>query len=275
MEDPKNQGAQNQQNIEDHTDYELSHTDKLVGVFSEPISTFSRIAGFPAKTIDWLIPVIIVIVIATVANILMMSNPAIKYSVIEQQMERIEQNLNEMVAEGRLTQEQAEQQMEQIRDRIENQIGAGMILQIVGIIIVTFIVFFIVSSVFFLLAKFLFKGEGTYRSAMVAYGLPYYIIVIQIIVMVILALSMDKFFQSTSVAAFLDLPPRTFSGYLLNKLDIFSIWFYTIVGIGFAKMFKSDKIGKYLAMTFGAWIGFSIIMYFLAQAIPLLRWFVI
>lgn len=274
MEDLKDQETAEQEELEDHSDYELSHTDKLVGVFAEPVSTFKRMSKQDPKTVDWFLPVVFVIAVAIVSNILMMSNPAIKYSIIETQMERIEQNLQEMVENGNMTQAQADQQLEQIRDRMENQMGAGMILQIVGIIVVTFIIFFIVSGVFFLLAKYGFKGEGDYKTAMVAYGLPYYIIVIQIIVMVILALSMDKFFQSTSLGVFMGMDQSTFAGFILNKLDVFSIWFYAVVGIGFAKMFKSEETGKYIGMIIGLWLGFSILIYFLAQAIPFLRFFV-
>lgn len=274
MEDLKDLEPQDEKTPEDLADYELNHTDKLVGVFSEPASTFTRMSAHEPKTTDWFIPVLIVIAVAIISNILMMSNPAIKFSIIENQMDRIEQNLQDMVDSGNLTRAQADQQLEQIRDRMENQMGAGMILQVIGIIVVTFILFFIVSGVFFLVAKFGIKGEAGYKAAMVAYGLPYYILVIQIIVMVILALAMNKAFQSTSVAAFLDMDTTNFTGYILNKLDVFSIWFYVVVGIGFAKMFKSENTGKYIGMTFGIWLGFSILIFFLAQAIPFLRFFI-
>lgn len=274
MEDLKNTESMDQNDFDEHADYELSHTDKLVGIFSEPVNTFKKMAQFDPRTVDWLVPVLLVIVVAIVSNILMMSNPVIKFAIIEKQMERVEQNLQDMVDDGNLTQEQADQQLEQIRDRMENQMGAGMILQVVGIIIVTFIIFFIVAGVFLLFAKYGLKGEGNYKTAMVAYGLPYYIFVIQIIVMVILALSMDKFLQSTSVGAFMDIDPTTFGGFLLNKLDIFSIWFYSAVAIGFAKMFKSQSYGKYIGMVFGLWLGFTTLIFLLAQAVPFLKFFV-
>ena len=57
---------------------------------------------------------------------------------------------------------------------------------------------------FFAVTKFGLKGEGEYKLAMAAYGLPHYIIVIQVIVMVILAFVLDRFIQGTSVAAILD-----------------------------------------------------------------------
>ncbi len=35
---------------------ELSHTDKMVGVFAEPATMYEKTSHFPPKTIDWIIP---------------------------------------------------------------------------------------------------------------------------------------------------------------------------------------------------------------------------
>lgn len=251
----------------------INHTDKLVGVFSEPGNTFSQIAKTGPKTTDWIIPLLVVIVVAILSNFIMMSNPAIKMSIMEKQMERFEKNMDEMVQKGQLTEAQKEEQMDRIREQMDQGMAAQMMFTIIGIVIFTFVSFFIISGVFYLFTKFLMKGSGTYKDAMSAYGLPHYIIVIQIIVMVILALVMNKFFQSTSVADFMDADKSTLSGFLLGKLDIFSIWFYAVISIGFAKMFKSESTGKYFAMIFGLWIGFGLLFFFLAKAIPFLKWF--
>ena len=106
---------------------------------------------------------------------------------------------------------------------------------------------------------------------MVAYGLPYYILIIQTIVILILSLSMNQPFRDTSVLSFLDADRSTFVGWILGKLDIFSIWFFAVVSIGFAKMFKSTSTGKYYGMIFGLWLGFSLIFFFLAKAVPFLK----
>lgn len=257
----------------DSEENEMSHTDKLVGVFSEPSTTFAQMSKSGGKTSDWIIPILVLIVAAILSNIVMMSNPTIKMSMVEKQMAQIEKNLDEMVANGQLTEAQKEEQLEQMRDRMDQGMGAQMIISVLGIIIFSFIMFFLVSGVFFLFAKFALKGEGTYKEAMSAYGLPHYIVVIQVIVMVIAALVMNKFFTSTSVADFVDADKSTLTGFVLAKLDVFSIWYYAIISIGFAKMFKSESTGKYFGMVFGLWIGFGLFFFFLAKAVPFLRWF--
>ena len=78
MEEMQNQDAPKMSSIEDaQEELELSHTDKLVGVFAEPQSMFSKIAKFQAKTSDWLIPVFVVIVVAILSQFVMLSNPEI------------------------------------------------------------------------------------------------------------------------------------------------------------------------------------------------------
>jgi hypothetical protein len=260
-------------NSEDEEELEFSHTDTRVGVFAEPGATFSKMAKSEPRHLDWFLPVILTIVVAIISNFVMMSNPYIKNSVIEKQMEKIEQSFQEAVDEGKMSKEQASAQMETIRENMERNMAAGQVFQVIGTFIFIFVSFFVISLVFWLAAKFGLKGEGSYADTMVAFGLPYYISIIQVFVMVILALSMDKFFQATSVASFVDADTSTITGFLLSKLDVFSIWFYAVVSIGLAKMFKSETTGKYYIMVFGLWIGFSLLFFFAGKLFPVLRFF--
>ena len=272
MDELKDQEVQPQEDSAEE-DFELNHTDKLVGVFAEPGPTFSRMQKVGVKTSDWLIPIFVVIIVSIVSNFVMMSNPTIKYSIMEKQMEAVEERLDEMVESGQMTEAQKEQQLQQTRDFMENQGNTQLIFSTLGILIFTFVMFFIVSGVFFAVTKFGLKGEGEYKLAMAAYGLPHYISVIQVIVMVILAFVLDRFIQGTSVAAILDSDKTTFVGWIFSKLDIFSIWFYAVVAVGFAKMFKAESSVKYFVMVFGLWLGFGFLFWLLKDVLPFLRWF--
>jgi hypothetical protein len=46
-----------------------------------------------------------------------------------------------------------------------------------------------------------------------------------------------------------------------------------IIGIGFAKMFKSNDIKKYVFTIVGVWLLTSLLFFYLAQAVPFLKWF--
>ena len=247
--------------VDDDEELELSHTDKLVGVFTEPAATFSKMAEAEPKVKDWLIPLLILIVVVAATNFIFLSNPEIKYQAQEKQRAALEK----MVDNGTLTQEQADQQM----SFLESRGDVVAITSAVSTVIFFLIFFFIIVGVFFLLVRFGLKGEGGYSTAMVAYGLPMYISILGTIIMVIIGMAMNKLLTGLNLAVFLDMKPSDSLGaLLLSKIEPFSIWFYAVISIGFAKMFKSDSTGKYFALVFGLWIGFSIVIYFLAQAVP-------
>ncbi len=254
------------------TNGELSHTDKMVGVFTEPDRIFSTMSKFAVKNSDWLIPIFVLIIVSVVANLAMMNNPIIKATIMEKSITQIEKNLNEAVEAGKLSQEKADEQLEKIRDNMEKSMGSP-ILSFVGPFLYTFIMFFIVSGIFFLFAKFALGGEGTYSTSMVSYGLPHYILAVQSIIIVILALATDQPYRDLSLATFLDYDRTTIAGFLLGKLDVFAIWFYSVVSIAYARMFKSESTGKYFAMIFGLWIGFGLLMFAGAKFLPFLRGF--
>ena len=50
---------------------ELNHSDKMIGVITEPTSTFSKIAKFPPKTMDWFLPMLKVLVGSEITPIIL------------------------------------------------------------------------------------------------------------------------------------------------------------------------------------------------------------
>jgi len=269
MPDEQNNNFSIPPEIED--EIELHHSDKLVGIFTEPIKTFSKMANEKTKTFDWLIPVVFLIIITNVALMVLMTNPNIKYAFQEKQIANIQQQFDEAVKKGQMSKEQADQQVETIRERMDQTGAAAQVIQLVSSAIGIFIVFFIVSGVYFLFAKFLLKGDGTYNHAMTAYGLPFYIAVIQWIIIVIFGLVSERMIMDTSVGSFMNIDKSSLGGFLLSKADIFSIWFYWLVAVGLAKLFKSENLNKYVITVFSLWIGFNLLFFFLSQSIPFLK----
>ncbi len=259
---------------ESEPETELSHSDKLIGIFTEPSKTYERIAQFPPKTIDWFLPVIIMLVLVIISQFLIMSNKQIYFQIQQKQMDRIEKSFKEMVAKGQMTQDQANQRLNEMQSRMGQGISTvQMIIMPVSVLIFGFIMFFIMAGIYYLFVKFALKGEGTYASVLVASGLTSYIAMIQIFLAAILAFILGRALGDTSLAAFLDTERTTFLGFIFSKLDIFSIWIYIVLSIGLAKMFKSATTGKYYLVVFGIWLIGGLIIYFITQAIPFLRFF--
>jgi hypothetical protein len=253
---------------------ELSHSDKMMGVITEPSATFEKTSWFPPKTIDWFLPIFLLLLVVAVTNIVKMSNPEIKAAAQEKQMEQIRKNFDEMVAKGQISRQQADEQLAGIEENMEKMGGGiGMVISSVSIFIIGFIIFFIMTAIYYLFAKVIFKDNGTYASAMVANGLTAYIGIIQIIIAAILALVMGKMVNDTSAAALMDSDRSTFMGWILAKVDPFSIWAYIVLAIGLTKMFRSNSPVKYYGLVFGIWLIGGLIFFFIAQAVPFLRFF--
>ena len=149
MEEEKNYEEQNDvQETEDFEDeeeeMEVSLTDKIVGVFTEPGTLFSNIKLAGAKTTDWLVPIILIMLLSFAVQLVVLQNPVLKQQAIDEQMERTEEFLQGYVESGQMTQEQADQQMDAAYDRIEEQMSAGLIISLVAIVVLGFLFFFII-----------------------------------------------------------------------------------------------------------------------------------
>ena len=246
---------------------ELNHSDKMIGVFSEPVKTFEQTAKFPTRNKDWVIPILILLILIGVTKTISMMDEEVFLEAKQKQIENIEK----LVADGTLTEEQGNEAIDRIDEQMQYMRGpVGWVINIVSVLIFGFIFFFIIAGIYFLFIKFLLKGDGTYASTLVASGLTGYITIIQVIVAAILTMAFSKVVEDTSLAALLSSDKSTIAGWLFAKVDPISIWAYAVLSFGFAKMFKSESTGKYFVLVFGLWLLGGLLIYFLAQAVPFL-----
>jgi hypothetical protein len=248
---------------------ELAHSDKIIGLFSEPKKTFEKMSGNSPKTIDWLLPITLLLFVVVLSRVLIMQSPDLAFQVKQQQKESMEKNLNTAVEKKQITSEQKEERMNQGLESMNKPIF--QFLGYVGIIIGGFIIFFIISGVYFLFAKFALKGEGTYAAALVANGMTGYIGIVQIILATVLSYVFGRLISDVSVASFMNSDKTTIGGYILSKLDVISIWSFIILSIAYSKLFKSQSDGKYYGMVFGIWIVWSVFSFWLGQIVPWLN----
>ena len=250
---------------------ELSHSDKMIGVFTEPAKTFFLTSKFPPRKKDWVIPVLILFFIAAIIRIIAMTNEEVYFEAKKQGIERIEK----MVESGMMTREQADEAIDAIDQQMAFMNGpVGWVITIATTLIIGFIVILIIVGIYYLLIKFLLKGEGTFSSALVAIGLTTYISILQMIIAGILTMLFGKMIMDTSLASIMGSDKMTLAGWFFAKIDPISIWAYIVLSIGFAKMFKSESTGKYYMLVFGVWLIGMFILFQLAQAVPFLQNFV-
>lgn len=244
---------------------ELSHSDKIIGVFTEPAKMFAHTSKFPPRNKDWVVPVLILFILAGLIQRIALMNEEVYFEAMQKQAEDIEQQ----VKSGELSREDADQRIEAIETFTRGPIG--WITTIGGALIGGFIVFLIIGGFYFLFIKFLLKGEGTFASVLVVNGLTIYINILQIIIGGILTMLFGKMIMDTSLASLMGSDKMTFTGWILARLDPISIWAYIVLAIGFAKMFKSESTGKYYILVFGVWLIGMFILFQLAQAVPFLQ----
>ena len=246
---------------EELVEAELSHTDKMVGILSEPSNTYESTAKFPPKTIDWVIPLILVVVLSIASQFILFSNPEIKYQIVQKQTEAIQK----AVQEGKITQEMADKQ-------IQFMSGSFMsIISSVSTLVIVPIIFFIVTLILFLLSKFALKGDGTYSSALVANGLSMYILMIHIILATVVGIVLGKLIRDLSLTSLLGMDKTSFMGWILSFVDVLTIWGFAVLSIGLAKMFKAASASKYFIMVFGLWFIWKLLVFSLQGALPVLK----
>jgi hypothetical protein len=248
---------------------ELSHSDKMIGLFSEPKKTFENMSVYSPKAIDWVLPITLLLFIVVLSRVLIMQNPDLAFQVKEQQKESMEKSLNTAVEKKQITNEQKEEKLNQGLESMNKPIF--QFLGYVGIIIGGFIVFFIVSGVYFLFTKFALKGEGTYAAALVANGMTGYIGIIQIILATILSYILGRLVNDVSLASLMNSDKATITGYILSKFDVIMIWSLIILSIAYSKLFKSQSIGKYYGLIFGIWIVWGVFSFWLSKVVPWLN----
>lgn len=249
------------QSPEEIQETELSHTDKIAGIFTEPIKTFEATAKFPLRTVDWLLPIILLLILSIISQFILFNNSEVSYEMQRKQREAVQK----MVDEGKMTQEQADQQAKFMT-------GSTMVvIRSASTLIFGFVFFLIIAGIYFLFCRFALKGDGNYVSALVANGLTAYISMIQIILVTVAGIMLGRAVQDVSVTSLLGMDKASFGGWLLSFVDVVTIWSFAILSIGLAKLFKSKTMGKYFILVFGLWIVWKVLVFSLSSAIPFLK----
>lgn len=246
---------------------ELSHSDKMIGVFTEPANMFSITSRFATRHKDWVLPILLFFIVVSLIRILAMTNEEVYFEAKKQGIERIEK----MVESGTLTREQADQQIEALDTFMTGPMS--WIFTTIPTLLFGFIFIIAITGIYFLLIKFILKGEGTFTGALVSIGLSSYISILQIVIAGILTMVMGKLMMDTSVASFIGSDKNTIAGWFLSKIDPISIWAYIVLSIGFAKMNKSESTGKYYVLVFAVWLIGTFIWFQITQAVPFLQGF--
>lgn len=231
----------------------LPFIDKLTGIFVSPSEVFENIVKSRFTVIDWLLPIVILVVVSISSNLLKFSNETIRESFVVFQ----EQGIDKLVEEGRMSEEQAEIAKERIREFG----GVQQIFSSIGILVGVPITFLFIALVYFLLGKLFLKGDVEFMTIFSIYSLSSLITSVGVIVSTILSFLTGSFFASTSPAIFMDISSG--KAYILaSKFEIFSLWQLFVFAIGMAKAFNRSNTSSFI-IVFGAWAIWVILSLFI------------
>lgn len=235
---------------------ELSFIDKVTGIFTEPSKVFENVKIYGPKTIDWLLPIVLLIVMVILTNFIVMSNPDIKAEIVAKSREATESALDKAVKEGRMTEAQKEEQLEQIEKFTSSPVM--MIVQYISIAVFMFLFMFIISGIYHLIWVFLFKGQGSYTHSLSVYGLSSFISLVEVIIVAVISLLMVKFLTGFHLASFVNVEKGTTLSYVFSKINPFTFWWLYVIGIGLSKVYSVEK-SKSLITIFALWVIYVVI----------------
>lgn len=228
----------------------FSFTEKLSGIFAAPGELFENVRQTGKTPGNWVLPSIIFIIVAVLMSQLMLTNA----SLVDQLGTIMRKSIDEAVAKGSMTAQQAEQAAPFMKP--DSMIFR--IQQVAGIVIITPIALFLLSLVYWLLGKWGMNATAPYMKVVEIAGLTMFITCLESIVTTLLMFSMDSIFATPSLGLFVtDFDVENKLHIALSKVNIFTIWDLAVVSIGLSKLFQRD-LPKVLVLVFALWVVWSV-----------------
>lgn len=232
----------------------MPFTEKLANIFISPGELYENVRDTPKSTVNWLLPAIIFIAVSIIMNTIMMSNP----SIADQMGQMMRKGIDDAVAQGRMTSEQADQSWEMMRP------GSMMftIFAVGGTLVMTFGALFGLGLVYWLVGKGAMSASAPYMKVVEVVGLTLLIGTLEVIVTSVLIIGLDRLNAGPSAAFFLNpFDPTDKMHLLLSKLNLFTFWSLAVTSIGLAKLFRKD-FPKVLVLVVVLWILWTVITVF-------------
>jgi hypothetical protein len=215
----------------------LSVTDKFVGILTEPSAVFTNLRLAGSRSSDWIVPLVVLVIIAMAAAWIKLANPQIFDQIKTQQREQLES----MAKSGRMPAEAVDQQIEFFdKNPILLKIG-----QVFNPVIVIVLVLFAFALVAWLAGKYIFKAAVTYSLMLAVIGLTLYTDIIGQIVNVVVAIVAGNFYSSLSLGLLLPVDLKSWVFRLAMTFDPISVWGYVLIGMGFRDVAQISSAKAY------------------------------
>lgn len=232
----------------------LSMTDKFVGILTSPGEIYQSIVSSESKASNWSFPFIIAILFSMVFTYVVFTQPPIQDEMKATQAKQFEKS----VAEGKMTQEQADRALE------FSQPGSPMFLVfgMVGVVFVLAFTLFVYTLVYWLIGKMIFKSTASYGKILELYGLSWYIMPISTLVTMVMVVGMGSLYaQPAGSVLVANFDPTNQVHKLLMALNVFEFWMIYVASVGLSKVWNVS-LGKALGAVGGVFVVWTLIKVF-------------
>jgi hypothetical protein len=252
MEDSKPEVSPEETNNESAPTENISMSDALTGVITEPGVTFEAVKASSKKNY-WLIPTLLFIVVFIASSFLVLNDEELYQEIKTKQTTAVKERLEKAVKDGKMSQEKANEQIETIDKQMSKSNPLFYVFATLGPVFTIFIMLMLKGGLFFGVFK-IFKGSGTFVNILSALGLASLIEVMQTVVDTVLAIIMGKLNSNIGPTILLtaDSVGKDMFKFLAH-FDLFTIWYLVVLGIAFAKV-SQLKTSVTMPVVFVLWL---------------------
>jgi hypothetical protein len=220
---------------------------RLMNVYVAPGEVFAEVKDSPPVTANWAVPMVIAMIAGIIYSLVVFSQPAI----LQGMKEAAEKPIQEQVAAGKKTQQEADKQIQGVEmfmtPTIMKAVGAG------GSILGTSIWLFFCALIVWLIGRFGMQGEFSYMRAVEVAGLSAMISALGGIVGMLLAV----IYGNTSMTAGPVLLVGHFDTHsrlhnILKALDVMTLWYLAVLSVGVGTVTGKGS-GRAAVWIFGVW----------------------
>jgi hypothetical protein len=252
LENTPQQDLPEEQNLPSAPEPDISISDAMTGVLSEPGDTYEAVKQ-SVKRSYWVWPTIIFIVITLISTFLVMRDDELYSDIKTKQTKAMRERFEEQVKAGKMSQEQMNETMDKMDQGFNRSSPFFIISTTIGPAISILIILFLKGLIIWLIFK-AFKGTASYMLVICVLGLANIIQAMQSIIDTVLAILMGKL--QANIGPVLIFTAESIGDSMfkfMSHFDLFNIWYLIVIGIGIAKV-SNLKSSVSISVIFALWL---------------------
>jgi hypothetical protein len=231
---------------------EMSFSDKFVGILSSPSEIYQQISTMEPKNSNWGLPVVFTLIMMLIYMFVVFNQAPIQDQMQDSQLKEMQKQ----VADGKMTQEEMDRA---VGFMPKPGSPIWMIFGSVGIAIFVFASLFGFSLVYWIVGKFAFKSVVPYMKVCEVYGLSMYIAAVSSLIGMVFVVSMGSIYAGANLAMLVgEVDPVNKTHMFLSSINLFTLWQYVVIGIGFSKVWSVSSV-KGILVGVGVWLMWTVL----------------